>query len=232
MSTADRHERERRAKRALIIDAARELFAQRGIEAVTLREVAQRIEHSTTAIYVHFKDKQDLVDQMVREDFAAFNSALIAAAATRDPLARLGDLGDAYVRFALTMPRHYQLLFMTPAKATPEHTDADILPGSEGYELLHSTVGACIAAGLFRPELTDNDGIAQAIWACVHGLVSLLIAMGDVHQFAWRSPARLVELSLGSMVRGMLRDPAALPVHGAPATPGPPPGRPRAKRSR
>lgn len=231
MSTADRHERERRAKRALIIDAARELFAQRGIEAVTLREVAQRIEHSTTAIYVHFKDKQDLVDQMVREDFAAFNGALIAAAATRDPLARLGDLGDAYVRFALTMPRHYQLLFMTPAKASaaPPPPTTDILPGSEGYELLHSTVGACIAAGLFRPELTDNDGIAQAIWACVHGLVSLLIVMGDVHQFAWKSPARLIELSLGSMVRGMLRDPAALPAHaGAP----PKVARPRAKRAR
>lgn len=230
MSTADRHERERRAKRALIIDAARELFAERGIEAVTLREVAQRIEHSTTAIYVHFKDKQDLVDQMVRQDFAAFNEALTTAAATLDPLARLGELGDAYVRFALSMPRHYQLLFMTPAQATAEHAEEDSLQGSEGYTLLHTTVGACIAAGLFRPELTDNDGIAQAIWACVHGLVSLLIVMGDVHQFAWRSPARLVELSLGSMVRGMLRDPAALPAHAGAPTPSK--ARPRAKRAR
>ena len=149
--------------------------------------------------------------------------------ATRDPLARLGELGDAYVRFALTMPRHYQLLFMTPAKASTMPPPTDAQPGSEGYELLHSTVGACIAAGLFRPELTDNDGLAQAIWACVHGLVSLLIVMGAVDRFAWRSPARLVELSLGSMVRGMLRDPTELPAHaGAP----PKVARPRAKRAR
>ncbi|MCX5747425.1 MAG: TetR/AcrR family transcriptional regulator [Proteobacteria bacterium] len=204
MATSDRIERERLAKRKRILDAARDLFATRGIEAVTLREIAQRIEYSTTAIYVQFKDKQDLLDQMVREDFAAFSAALAAVATVVDPVERLGKLGDAYVTFAMTMPRHYQLLFMTShAASSPDDKDHDVA-GVDGYHLLLRTVTECVDSGRFRPELRDPDGLAQAIWATVHGVVSLLIVMGPDDVFRWRSPAIIAELALGNMLRGML----------------------------
>src|SRR5688572_10648351 len=102
MGTADRIEREKLAKRTAILDAARELFLERGVDAVTLREVAQKVEYSTTAIYVHFKDKQDLIQQMVREDFGKFAGALLAMQDIADPLDRLVALGKAYLGFALS----------------------------------------------------------------------------------------------------------------------------------
>ena len=221
MATADRIERERLAKRARILDAARELFVERGVEAVTLREIAQRIEYSTTAIYVQFKDKQELVDHMVREDFAAFVEALAVAATVEEPFERLTRLGDAYVEFALTLPRHYQLLFMTPAKhVVDKHAHHDAPPGIEGFQLLLQTVTDCIATKQLRADLTDPHVVAQAIWACVHGLVSLLIVVGDHEQFHWRTSAELVQVALGSLVRGMLADPLAADakpvVHRAP----------------
>lgn len=209
MSSAARQERERLAKRTLILNAARELLITRGVEAVTLREIAQRIEYSTTAIYVQFKDKQDLLEQMVREDLGAFSRALLAKAAIADPVQRLDALGEAYVEFALTMPRHYQMLFLTettqqsqdPAR---QHKPA---PGDEGYELLLHTVEECVQTGRFRPELRDPPALAQAIWASVHGLVSLLIVKGNVPFFEWRQPKQLLEVGLGSLVRGMLAEP-------------------------
>jgi len=210
MATSDRIERDRLAKRKRILEAARELFVARGVEAVTLREIAQRIEYSTTAIYVQFKDKQDLLDHMVREDFAAFTAALAAVTSVVDPLERLTRLGDAYVEFAMTMPRHYQLLFMTPhAAPAPEDVVHDVA-GVDGYHLLLRTVTECVTTGRFRPELRDPDGLAQAIWATVHGVVSLLVIMGPEAVFRWRSPATLAELALGSMLRGMLADPTEL----------------------
>ena len=224
MGTADRIERERLAKRARVIEAARELFVERGIEAVTLREVAQRIEYSTTAIYVHFADKQALVETMVREDFEVFEAALASRRSIVDPVERLTALGEAYVEFALAMPHHYRLLFMTPhAKAAGRKTPVEPLPGMGGFGLLVATVGECIAAGRFRPELTDAMGIAQALWSAVHGLVSLLIVLGEMADFEWRSRAQLLELGVGSMVRGMLAAP------GPPAKPTPKP-RPKPKR--
>ena len=227
MGTADRQERDRLAKRTRILDAARELFVERGVEAVTLREIAQRIEYSTTAIYVQFKDKQDLVTQMVQEDFAAFATALTKVAAVADPVDRLSSLGDAYVEFALTMPRHYQLLFMTPAKHEHPAETGGGVPGIDGYNLLLRTVIECIETKRFRAELTDPSGCAQAIWATVHGLVSLLIIMGEAPEFAWRSADELVEIGLGSLMRGMLA--AAAPESMIPAATAKPKPKPKSK---
>lgn len=215
MGTSDRIERERQAKRTLILEAARELFLERGYEAVTLRSVAERIEHSTTAVYVHFKDKRDLVDQMVREDFGKFDAALLATASVQPALARLERLGEAYIDFALRLPRHYQLLFLTPRPdAVPDEAAPAPAPevgptehGASGFMLLLTTVQACIDEGAFHEEYRDALGVAQAVWAAVHGLVSLLIIMGKEPHFQWRTPAVLHQLLVGSMVRGMRHGP-------------------------
>lgn len=187
----------------MILEAARELFLERGYDAVTVREIAQRIEHSTTAVYVHFKDKRDLMEQMVAEDFAKFEQALRAAAQVSPARARLQELGKAYVRFALTLPKHYQLLFLTPSPPDAEHPEGEDGPGMAGYQMLVATVQRAINEGVFRPELTDARAIAQALWAALHGLVSLHIIMGHVAVFQWRDPEEMLDLLIGSLMRGM-----------------------------
>ena len=61
MGSTERRERAKGRVRGLILDAARALFAVKGYEAVTMRAIAERIEYSPTAIYLHFADKRDLV---------------------------------------------------------------------------------------------------------------------------------------------------------------------------
>ena len=209
MGTAERIERERQEKRARILDAARELFVEKGVEAVTLREIAQRIEYSTTAIYVQFKDKAALVDAMVAEDFAQFAASLATAAGVVDPVERIGVLQDAYVEFALRMPRHYQLLFLTPPVHTtkaPPPTDATPA-GMESYNLLLDTVRECIATQRFREELTDVDAVAQTVWASVHGMVSLQIVLGHYPEFHWAPRKKLERTSYDMLLHGLLREP-------------------------
>lgn len=211
MGTQERIERERLEKRARILDAARELFLERGVEAVTLREVAQKIEYSTTAIYVQFADKAALLEAMVTEDFAKFAAGLEAVAKVPDPVDRLAALQDAYIGFALKMPRHYQLLFLTPA--TKEHAmEAHSSPaGIDGYRVLRMTIDECIRTDRFRDGLTDADAIAQVIWGTVHGLVSLLIVQGNHAAFHWRTPAVLDRTLLDITLHGLLREPPKKP---------------------
>lgn len=213
MGSAERIEREKQEKRARILDAARELFLERGVEAVTLREVAQRIEYSTTAIYVQFADKAALVEAMVTEDFAKFAAGLEAVAKVADPVDRLAALQDAYLDFALKMPRHYQLLFLTPATKshTKEHEQHQSPAGIDGYRVLRATIDECIRTNRFRDGLTDADAIAQVIWGTVHGLVSLLIVQGDHAAFHWRSPAVLDRTLLDITMHGLLREPPKKP---------------------
>ncbi len=60
MGVKERREREKSETRDKILDAARELFVTEGYEGVSMRKVAEKIEYSPTAIYVHFADKNEL----------------------------------------------------------------------------------------------------------------------------------------------------------------------------
>jgi AcrR family transcriptional regulator len=64
MSARQRREREKVETRRKILDAARELFALDGYDAVTMRAIADRIEYTPTAIYFHFRDKGELIERL------------------------------------------------------------------------------------------------------------------------------------------------------------------------
>ena len=104
---------ERQQLRTLIIDSARELFISRGVEAVTMREIAKRIDYSATSIYHHFEDKESLIRAICDTDFLALASSLKAILQLSHPVERMLALGSGYAAFALSHPNHYRLMFMT-----------------------------------------------------------------------------------------------------------------------
>src|SRR5690349_15214518 len=100
MGVNERRERERLAVRDRILDAARELFAERGYEAVTMREIGKRIEYSATALYGHFADKEALVRELCRKDFADFAQRfLTAVVGSTDPVESVCRAGLVYLGF-------------------------------------------------------------------------------------------------------------------------------------
>ncbi len=176
MGTAERRERERAATRARILDAARELFVTEGYDAVTMRRIADRIEYTAAALYRHFPDKQALLDAVVEADFRTFADALRAMAGEEaDPVERIRLAGRAYVDFAVRYPSHYRLLFMTPRPARPETAAGEA--GRDAYLILRRAVEAALAAGRFRPDLTDVGVVTHALWAAVHGVAALHVAL-------------------------------------------------------
>ena len=71
MGIKERREREKAEIREKILDAARDLFVSEGYEAVSMRKIADRIEYSPTAIYLHFKDKEAVMRELCDLDFLA-----------------------------------------------------------------------------------------------------------------------------------------------------------------
>jgi AcrR family transcriptional regulator len=70
MGVKDRRARQKQLLRQQILDAARELLVEEGYDQLSMRKVAERIDYSPTAIYLHFKDKQELVFSLCEESFA------------------------------------------------------------------------------------------------------------------------------------------------------------------
>ena len=206
MGTTERRERQRQELKTLILDAARELFAELGYESVTMRKIAEHIEYSPTAIYFHFKDKEALMRELCELDFASLAQVFQKIAREKDPIERLRKIGLAYVEFGLDYPNHSRLIFMTPhLPIAREGRGAARQSRGDAYAFLKATVEEGLAAGRFRPELTDADLISQAVWAGTHGAISLPIAKCNDSWIDWRPTRENASLVIDSLIRGLTR---------------------------
>ena len=208
MGSAERRMREREGLRAAILDAARELFATHGYEAVTMRKIAERIEYSPTAIYLHFKDKEAVLNEICDADFGALAQSFSAIARIPDPRERLVATGNAYAEFGLSHPNHYRLMFMTPhPPLSPEDSAIERgNPEQDAYAFLRGTLAEALAAGRLRPGLDDLDLLTQTVWAAVHGVVSLEIAKGNDAWMDWRPAGERVRLMIDFIAHCLWRE--------------------------
>ena len=178
-------------RRALLQEAVRTI-ADEGIERLTLREAGTRLGVSRTALYRHFSDKSALLAAVARDGFQRFRHDLIAAWSKAPGTARGFELmGDAYVRFAVDNPGHYQVMFgdyRHLCDKDPElHTDA-----VAAFQALLDALMSLQAAGLVRRD--EPRVLAEYIWAIVHG-ISMLAINGQL------GPAPTVSTHLNDLVR-------------------------------
>jgi len=200
----ERREREREEIRTRILDAARELFVSEGVESVTMRRIADRIEYSPTAIYFHFRDKDALLAELCDYDFRAFSQNFAAVARIPDPVERLRQAGRTYVEFGLKHPSHYRLMFMTPKSAEAKTIEKGN-PEEDAYAFLKAILADLKKEGHLRDELGDVELAAQVIWSAIHGLVALEIAKCNDTWVEWQPVEERVSRMIAMIERGALR---------------------------
>jgi AcrR family transcriptional regulator len=206
MGSKERRQREKDEVRSKILDAARVLFAAEGIEAVSMRKIADAVEYSPTVIYQYFTDKDTLLHEICMEDFEALARSFVEIANVADPIKRIEQIGLAYGRFGIEHPNHYRLMFMTPfhgKRLDDQEMCKKGNPDEDGYAFLRQAVMEAIAAGRFRSGLTDPDLISQVLWAVVHGIVSLHITKANDPWLEWRPFEQRIQLMIDSMIRGL-----------------------------
>jgi AcrR family transcriptional regulator len=192
--------------RAEILDAAGRLLAERGDEnAVSIRMIADAVGVTPPSIYLHFPDKDALIEAVCEERFKEFDDALESAAADAgDPLDELRARGRAYVRFGLDNPEHYRVLFMAKhdrsmALAELVDPDGDVGAGARAFGHLVAAVVRAHEAGAI--ETADPVVTAILLWSGFHGVVSLLISEPG---FPWPETDVLVEALLDEQERGLV----------------------------
>lgn len=209
MGIQERRERERQELRVKILNAARELFAKRGYEAVTMREIARRIEYSPTALYGHFVDKETLFRELCRQDFSEFAQSLLReVSSVHDPVEQLCHAGIMYLSFAEHYPEHYRLMFLAEHPDIPPTEAERNDPTQNAYIFLRALVVVLIDSGALRPELKDVDLVAQTIWAVVHGAAALDVNRKQTADWLDMKPrpARF-QATLELVLRGLMRKP-------------------------
>lgn len=203
MGIAQRKEREKEDVRRKILDAAHDLFEQQGYENVTMRAVADAIEYSPTTIYLHFANKDALVEALCFEDFERLSAAMSSRPLPKNPIERMRALGRAYAAFGINNPNHYRFMFMT-AGEWKNHARDEATPPSKSYAVLRDAVEQAMEEGYFKKD--DIDLVSQIVWSAIHGVVSLLITFKP-EQFPRAAPRPgLVEQSMEATLHGLLID--------------------------
>ena len=200
---------DREKLRTLILDAARSLFAERGIEAVSMREIAKKINYSATTLYHHFADKEALLQAVCDQDFLALAASMRRIMQIPDLTARIQAMFYGYAQFALQHPNHYRLMFMTPR--TPCNLDmTQIQQGNteqDAYAQLKSVVQEAFNASLFKADYNDPELLTQTLWASLHGVCSLEIALGHETWINWADLEARLSLMQRAIMRGLLSYP-------------------------
>lgn len=203
MGVQERRAREKENLRQEILDAARELFVREGVENVSMRKIADRIEYSPGTIYLYFNDKAEILKTLCEETFSKLNQKLQSIKDDRsDSLSSLRRGLRAYIEFGLQNPNHYIVTFVLSGQFLHE-VGHEINPNDAGmccFDNLRGIVQQCIQEGSFR--LDDVEEASQVLWAGVHGITSLLITKP---RFPFVEQTRFVDRMVDVLEKGVCR---------------------------
>ncbi|MBD1394166.1 TetR/AcrR family transcriptional regulator [Mucilaginibacter glaciei] len=176
MTTANRKLKEKEELKALILDSAKKLFLIKGVEQTTIRSIAQHIDYSVGTVYVYFKDKNAILNELHIQGFAQLSIQFEVLRHVANPMERLIAMGRLYIEFAMANPEMYELMFTlkAPMEALNEADDEEWKQGINAFTFLKATVLECISTGHFKGH--QPDALTFMIWSLVHGMCSLHIS--------------------------------------------------------
>lgn len=154
-------------KRSLI-DAGLDLVREVGIEAISLRQLAERVGVSTPALYHHFRNKEDLLGQLGEAAIDAFDDAIATAISGPQESDALSAFVLAYVRFARDEPALYELLFGRRIWSSQEAKEFQ-RKARHSFRLQSERLVQLQHLGML-PEQANPLRLAQVAWATLHGL--------------------------------------------------------------
>jgi AcrR family transcriptional regulator len=183
MSTVER-EAQREDLRERIVEAARDIVGEEGLDALSMRALGVRIGYSPATIYLHFRDKDELLRSVMEEGFkrlgAVVREEMSVLESEPSALDRLAATARGYARFALESTGYFHAMFKIPGVARLEGCPV-AESGTTGA--LGAPLTAGDAADLLRQARTageagipDPDRAALMGWGLMHGLTSLYLS--------------------------------------------------------
>lgn len=162
---------------ARLVESARRLLEEGGLDQVTMRSVAIGAGVSTMNVYSRFGGKDGLLDVLYREGFETLGAELGSIDEPNLP-AQLRSFARAYRRFALEHPARYELMFGGDARGfSPSDTSAAV--ARQVLATIADRITAASADGEIEfPLGTEPVEVAAVFWAMCHG--ALVFETGSV----------------------------------------------------
>lgn len=193
---------ERKEKlRSEILAAASKMFADRGYEAVTLREIAKEIGYTHAVIYQHFPDKWHILAELSGETIELLIQNFDAIAAKHpDPKERLFATSRGLIQFCTAHPQQFRNVFFGPENRNG--TRAGQYIDDIGRPLFQRFVQLFFdVARAERLPGKDDTVVAHTWWYTIFGLATLMVIQGVVTDLP--DQALVVEQAIATLWAGV-----------------------------
>ncbi len=192
MGIAERKERERELRRQMILDSAREIILERGVESVSMSDIARECELSKATLYLYFRNKESLLEAIFNEAGNAFVEYVEARLSEDDSgitairvlwqcyLDRFSDSSDIFVLIGIKnfIAPSFPLLYDAGGKCAK-------LPGARMISLIRDVIARGLRDGTLGTDL-DAESLARTV---------LIVSSGIIDNVA-RLPRDLRDMSL------------------------------------
>ena len=176
MGAKERREREREQRKSQILDTARALLLEKGLNATSINQIAKRSELSVGAIYFYFKDKEELFAVLQVEGLELLHQTIRQAVDRESsPEEKIRSIALVYLQFSKEHKNYFDIInyFLTsPETIFPPDLKNEI--DSHGNASIF-TLTTAIREGIDSGQFKAVDPRRQAIilWSAFHGMIQL-----------------------------------------------------------
>jgi AcrR family transcriptional regulator len=161
-----------------VLDAALEIIAESSIEALSMREIARRIDYSPSGLYEYFASKDELLDALCEQGFEKLTAHIQRMVHGSTASQRLLEAGMAYLNFARQNPQLYLLMFNRVPSQTTEAPGLVHLTANTAFAELLAIIRSGVESGVFKVTPGGSvEQLAYSSWAHVHGLAMLRLTL-------------------------------------------------------
>jgi len=158
-----------------IVSSAKELFGTCGYRALTMRSIAKSLGYSHGALYYHFKEKSELLYELIVSDFDNLYNELrlIMMEAIYINCALLKKMMMMFIKFGLEYPRHYEMIFMMDEEELRVYSNREQARCFELFSL--------VIKQLFGSKGNTDERQSNLVWTLfmsMHGFISYNIYYG------------------------------------------------------
>ena len=188
---------------AALLDAIEGAIAEHGVSGVSLRDVARRAGVSHSAPAHHFGSKSGMLTAFATIGYRMLVESVRQEAARLDDsdlAARIAAMGQGYVRFAVSHPAHFELMFRADLL---DADDQELIAARNRLNgLLVDAVERCREAGYLRgrPAMV----VVASAWSLVHGLSALWISGRLPERTNEQDPQRIAKAVTELFVQAVL----------------------------
>ena len=161
----------------LILSTAQGIVAKDGINGLSIRKITNIIDYSPAIIYHYFKDKDEIINKLMEENYKKIISALSSVfSKDEDPEQKLKEITIKHIEIALQMPDEYVNIMLSSAPNILEHTS--VLLNGASVKRQAIAVLCKILKDYYKDTTISDDEIeltAQMFWTSTFGLIIRLI---------------------------------------------------------